>query len=529
MYQVGNNQGQSYSGKEGEGFATILSLPKTDNIQVWKYENDNKRKQALIDQQRQENQKAMGILANVVPDGFYKHDKDLNDWMAKHVDSASRVIGNPYDLRTAEGAERVKDLNALKGAIAASKNFRDQYNKYQDMKKGDYSPESIAVAEKYFTQGADLKALTNGNLTPFSLQPKNPIDTEMAALLPVQQLDATYKKGGKDLIDDPDTAYTVLNDALKQPQTAAFYENKIASMSPQQQAELNTNALKATNEQKRLVTPQMYLAQQFLPSVIPATAYDENKTVGDIAKNIGDDEIKMENGTVTVKRVNQGAAFDNKVQQSAVNFLKSGSPDAVRALKKYGISESDIANNTPSGAKAVNDMADKIKLQKKKITERTEDELSKWQLDALKTDKAANNSGGEFMRQLNAAAITNNPNALVLGIASNVIDMGDNTKVNNVTPTGDGKTIKVDYEVYDREKGVFAKAPQPAILDMTNPSVRAAIQMRYAGKVNEKKGTDINSIQKGIETKGALDNRGIKKSSNDKKETPKSSKTGGMY
>jgi len=50
MYQVGNNQGQSYSGKEGEGFATILSLPKTDNIQVWKYENDNKRKQALIDQ-----------------------------------------------------------------------------------------------------------------------------------------------------------------------------------------------------------------------------------------------------------------------------------------------------------------------------------------------------------------------------------------------------------------------------------------------------------------------------------------------
>lgn len=531
---AGTDLGKVWQGQEGMGIAEKVDTSQSDGMKQYAF------KLKLADQkQHQADQKA--TEANIYkrtqkPEWWSIHDSELSQTHSDLMNETARLmrvkgVQDPFALSSdPEVIEIQKKWNALDTMAKTSKDLREYSQKMQDAEfRKTVDEDSFNQFNDWFGKNK-ISDIVNKGMQPPSIRKKNPIEDFGTYWMPfIKQNGGFEDKDGNELTREGLANIVAMKYAAPNQDLAAFDQKMLAGLDP-----TILTALEEEQKAQALQGNQKTLGQIYAENQLwrlaqsQVTPYNEDKALGIASSRLGDVKSTIENGSVTVSKTNSSPEFDARANSVAREFFLGGSPDANKALRKYGITKEQIEANDPLAQKVINDFTKKLKDSKVKDTQRREDELQKWQIEAFKTDKAERNSGGEFMRQLNAAAITNNPNALVLGIAANVIDMGDNTRVNNVTATGDGKTIKVDYETYDKNSGTFTKAA-PATLDLTNPSVRAAIQMRYASKVNEKKGTDINSVEKNTNLQGALDNRGIKKSSNDKKQTPISNKTGGMY
>jgi len=501
---AGTDLGKVWQGQEGMGIAEKVATPQVDAMKQYAF------KLKLADlKDKQADDKA--VQANIYkrtqkPEWWSIHDaelsqthSDLRNETAKLM--AKKGIQDPFALSADPEVIAIQDKwNSLDTMAKTSKDLREYNQKMQDTEfRKTVDDQSFNEFNSWFGKNK-ISDITKNGLQPPSIRKKNPIEDFGAYWMPyIKQNGGFEDKDGNELTREGLSNLIALKYVSPSQDLLAFDKNMLAGLDP-----LIVKALESEQRAQALQgnpksLPQIYAENQLWKlAQSQVTPYNEDEALKLAKDRLGDVKSTIENGSITVSKTNNSPEFDARAKSAATQFLIGGSGIANKALKKYGITREQIESNDPVARKIVSDFAAKLKDSKVKDTQRREDELRQWQIDALKSDKAANNSGGEFMRQLNTAAITNNPNALVLGIAANVIDMGDGTKVNSITPTGDGKTIKVDYEVYDKLTGAFVKSPQPAILDVTNPSVKAAIQMRYAGKVNEKKGTDINSIQKGI-------------------------------
>lgn len=529
---AGTDLGKVWQGQEGVGIAEKVSTPQTDTMKQYGF------RLKLADlKERQADDKA--VQANIYkrtqkPEWWSIHDGELSTAHNELMSETARLmrtknIKDPFALTDNQDVLAIqKRWNELETMAKTSKDLREYHQKMQDAEfRKTVDDKSFTDFNNWFGQNKITDIVGKG-LQPPSIRKKNSIEDFGTYWMPfIKQNGGFEDKDGNEITQEGLSNLISLRYAAPNDDLAAFDQKMLAGLDPQILKALEDEQKKQALQGKQKPLGQIYAENQLWKlAKSQFTPYNETTAIQEAAKTFEDVKTKIENGSITVTKVNNSAEFEQRATTASRNFLLGGSPIAQKALRKYGITANDIQNNTPKAQEAITDFSNKVKLAKKKDYEVAQDELKKWQLDAAKADVKAQNSGGEFIRQLSASAMTNDGNAMVLGIASNVIDLGDNTKVKNVTPSGDGKSLKVEYEVYNIDKGGFVNAPQPVLIDMTNDAVKANIQMRYANKVNEKKGTDINSIQKGITTKGALDNKGAVKQGATK---PTSSNTGGMY
>lgn len=502
---AGTDLGKVWQGQEGMGIAEKVNTSQSDGMKQYAF------KLKLADlKQKQADDKA--TQANIYkqtqkPEWWSIHDAELSKTHGDLMGETARLmrvkgVQDPFALSAdPEVIEIQKKWNALDTMAKTSKDLREDYQKKQsaEYRKG-MDKNSIAAYEDFFKNNKISDIVNNGKLPPnFKLE--NPIQNYEQYWMPI--IGKFEDKDGNEMTKEQ-LSNVVSNVYAGGSQDLAEFDAKALSTLSADEMEALTDTRDAAQRAGQKPKPLgQYLTERRLWQSAQSrfTPYNEDKALGTALSRLGDVKSTMEFGSTTTSKTNNSAEFDARAEAVSREFLLGGSPESNKALKNYGITKEQIESNDPTAQKIVSNFAVKLKNSKVKDTQRREDELQKWQIDALKSDKAANNSGGEFMRQLNASAITNNPNALVLGIASNVIDMGNNTKVNGIAPTGDGKTITVNYDTYEKDDyGEIKTIPKTAVLDMTNPATRAAIQTRYASKISEKKGTDISSVEKNIKT-----------------------------
>ena len=464
MYQIGQGQGKSYDGQQGTGAATTISFPKIDSIAMWKMQKNEEKDKLKQAQLQSERAKALGILDSFKPDWFYLHNKDLTKELGGFVDKTSKTMltqNNPFDAATPSGNELIKQKDRIESLMKLSQNQRQLYSEYSKIKKDDFTPESIQAYEKYLS--ANIYDLESGKIPMAVLEPRNPINTEMAVFSSPEFAKAKEDaaKTGEDLVDSPALKFFI-KDKMSDPNVISFYDTKFKLLSPEKQKEITDKAIEKKITEDRDVSVGEIMAEDFLTSTLPRTPFDETKVIKELAGNLGDNLKEIERGDKTITSKNLGKEVESNALTVAKDFLLSDSPDAVRSRKSKGLTKEDVLNNTAKSKEYVSYLGKRIGLAKEKIYKEGFDEMKSWMAKMLEK-----NDGGESLFQQFMDDVTNNnQNSMPFGVLKGE-SLGAEGVIKDIEPqtyslagTGDDKYPSVKVTLVDK-MGVEKKVDLP--------------------------------------------------------------------
>ncbi|MGL4333955.1 MAG: hypothetical protein ACRCSC_02705 [Lactococcus garvieae] len=398
MYQVGGNQGNTYEGREGDGFSAIVQTPQVASAKLWlvnKKERQNKEKELTS---KIENDKMLGLFDNLKGEIAIPHYAEIQGQIKEFVNKVGNdklTMKNPFDLTTQAGRDNLATRQALENKIKISKNMQDEYDIFERGEHKTTNDDDILAYRKQFRE-TKLDDWLSGKVSKVKLRQKNPYESEQSVWSDKTFMDIQNERQqrGIDLVDD-EALPLLIKDRVSNPDAKLFYESKYDTLSDKDKKALTDRVVKENAVSPIKVTEIELMARDFLTSTLPRTPFDKSKVASEIAKRVADDIVEVENGMTTIKTKNTSKRFDENVTTKTISSLSSESPDAKRARRAYGISITDIANRTPLAIKAIEDMKKEVKSSIDTGYSKKDDELQKWQIEKAKGE-ALTGMGGQM-------------------------------------------------------------------------------------------------------------------------------------
>ena len=519
---AGTDLGKVWQGQEGMGIAEKVDTSQSDGMKQYGF------KLKLADlKERQAGNKA--TQANIYkrtqkPEWWSIHDSELSQTHSDLMNETARLmrtkgVQDPFALSAdPEVIELQKKWNGLETMAKTSKDLREYSQKMQDAEfRKTVDEDSFNQFNEWFGKNKISDIVKNGSQPP-SIRKKNPIEDFGTYWMPfIKQNGGFEDKDGNELSREALSNIVAMKYASPNPDLAAFDQKMLTGLDPK-----ITAALEAEQKKQALQGNQKSLGQIYAENQLwrlaqsQVTPYNETSAIGEAAKSFDDVRTKVESGTTTITRVNNSQEFETRAQEASKNYLLGGSPQANKALRKYGITQDAIQRNTPEAQKAISDFASKVKLAKKKDYERSEDELKKWEIDLAKKALSEGQSDGAMLLKEAKKAINNGDNhAPVMGVLKNTISLGAGKNITDLrvkwipNPLGTGANVKVleaDYNILN-SNGNWEKSPTPQIIDLNDEAAQGAILGQYQSKTSESKGNKISNISNDIKgAKGTFDN-----------------------
>lgn len=481
---VGTDQGNTYKGRQGTGFATIAPYDPQVDLSLLEM---NQRKEQLAAQERAAKEKklmdAYGQMAKIKPDNWYVHDKQVSGLVSGAIDLGASILQrgeDPFNGQSDEAVNFNKLLTETTKYTEYSKQFQKDFAEVQKAYKNGEEVENWDDIVTWF-HNPDLIGMANGD---YGIAPK-PVfkKPEVSTFKTMNEYWEKWRLNNKERVPSMEDATLMARELTNDPTISQGFassgsklKQRFSELPKEQQEALAARG--AANGGNDGYT--QYVAEQMYALSNPNFSLEEE--VMKLAKQVETSTSTVEEGatTTTSKYTKLSDKDMRKVVRSA---LQDGAVQREVQAGKYGNPNKDISFNL----KAAEDFY--LPLFKKNIStgySRTEDEAGK---EGKKTEASFTNWYNDITSGDGEKFVAAAPYLDKEALARFVPDMPKDSRIGNVKYYRSGK---MDIVVVDKD-GAEDFTRELRIGDIPKEMLKNAYMNQYKGTKRNYETTETGS------------------------------------